>query len=105
MKSYIFLIVVVLVLLIGIAIVTLFGVNLTNDQYDRLKAIVLKWSGIVTFLGILVSTFKFDYGEETITVVAGFGAFLAYMLGLSNKNFVDGTTAGEGGNVDESDYI
>ena len=105
MKSYIFLITVIAVLLIAVTFVTIHGVDLTNEQYDRLKAIVLRWSGIVTFLGVLVSTFKFDYGEETITVVAALGAFMAYMLGLSNKNFIDGATAGEGGDVDESDYI
>ena len=87
MSNYIFLIVVLAVLAAAVIGITLHGVQLTNDQYDRLKGIVLKWSGIVTFLGVLVSTFHFSYGEETITVVAAAGAFMAYMLGLSNKSY------------------
>lgn len=91
MSNYIFLIVVLAVLAVAVIGITLHGVQLNNDQYDRLKGIVLKWSGIVTFLGVLVSTFHISYGEETITVVAAIGAFLAYMLGISDKNYFEGT--------------
>lgn len=90
MINYLFLIVVLAVLAIAVTIITLYGVKLTNEQYDRLKAIVVKWSGIVTLLGVLVSTFNFSYGEETITVVAAVGAFLAYVMGVSVKNYYDG---------------
>ena len=87
MANYAFLITVLVALGACVIGITLRGVNLTNEQYDRLKGIVIKWSGIVTFLGVLVSTFHFSYGEETITVVAAAGAFMAYMLGLSNKSY------------------
>ena len=74
MSNYIFLIVVLAVLAVAVIGITLHGEQLTNDQYDRLKGIVLKWSGIVTFLDVLVSTFHISYGKETITVVAAISA-------------------------------
>ena len=74
MSNYIFLIVVLAVLAVAVIGIILHGVQLTNDQYDRLKGIVLKWSGIVTFLDVLVSTFHISYGKETITVVAAISA-------------------------------
>ena len=91
MAKYTFMLIVLAVLAVAVIGITLYGVKLTNEQYDRLKNITLKWSGIVTFLGVLVSTFHFEYGEETITVVAAIGAFMAYMLGISDKNYVEGT--------------
>lgn len=87
MTQYIFMLTVLAVLAVAVICITLYGVNLSNDQYDRLKGIVVKWSGIVTFLGVLVSTFNFPYGEETITVVAAVGALLAYVMGVSAKNY------------------
>lgn len=105
MTKYAFLLIVLAVLAVGVTVITLYGVRLTNEQYDRLKAIVMKWSGIVTFLGVLVSTFTFEYGEETITVVAAIGAFMAYMLGVSDKHYTEGAVAEEDGDIDESDYL
>ena len=90
MTNYIFLIIVLTVLAIAVAIVTFTDYTLSNTQYDRLKALAVKWSGIVTLLGVLVSTFNFPYGEETITVVAALGAFLAYLLGISDKAYYGG---------------
>lgn len=87
MTQYTFLIVVLAVLFIAITFITYKGVCLSNEQYDRLKKIVMKWAGITTFLGVLVSTFSFAYGEETITVVAAVGAFLSYMMGVSEDNY------------------
>jgi hypothetical protein len=89
-------------------IVSFTRIKLTNEGYDRLKWLVVRWSGILTFLGALVSVFKFEHGAETITVVAAIGAFLAYMLGISEKDYNDGAAvdAKEGG-VDEisDDYF
>lgn len=99
MKQYAFLITTLAVLLVAVAFVTLHGVMLSNDQYDRLKKIVIRWSGITTFLGVIVATFDFPYGEETITVVAAIGAFMAYMLNTSDKSFNDGAT------VDEDEFL
>ena len=90
MTNYIFLIVVLAVLAAAVTVITLYGVRLSNEQYDRLKYIVIRWSGITTLLGVIVATFHFPYGEETITVVAAIGAFLAYMLGVSDKNYTEG---------------
>lgn len=107
MKQYAFLITTLAVLLVAVAFVTLHGVRLSNDQYDRLKTIVIRWSGITTFLGVIVATFNFPYGEETITVVAAIGAFMAYMLNISDKSYNDGAAiydddeALEDGDLDE----
>lgn len=107
MKQYAFLITTLAVLLVAVAFVTLHGVMLSNDQYDRLKKIVIRWSGITTFLGVIVATFDFPYGEETITVVAAIGAFMAYMLNISDKSYNDGAAiydddeALEDGDLDE----
>ena len=90
MANYTFLIVVLVILAIAVLGITLHGVQLTNEQYDRLKKIVLKWPGILTLLGVIVNVFHPSFGEETITVVA-IGAFLSYMLGVSDKNYVEGT--------------
>ena len=93
--KYLFLIVVLAVLAVAVTGVTLYGVRLTNEQYDRLKGIVIKWSGITTLLGVIVATFEVPYGEQTITTVAAIGAFLAYMLGVSDKHYTDGTVQTE----------
>ena len=94
-------IITLLVLAAGVSVLTLFGVKLTNEQYDRLKEIVVKWSGITTFLGVIVATFKTPYGNETITLVAAIGALLAYAMGLSIKNYVNSTASEEDEDGDE----
>lgn len=91
MANYSFLITVLVVLAAAVIGVTLRGIRLTNEQYDRLKKIVLKWPGILTLLGVIVNVFHPPFGEETITVVAAIGAFLSYILGVSDKNYVEGT--------------
>lgn len=91
MANYSFLITVLVVLVAAIVGITYRGIQLTNEQYDRLKNIVLKWPGILTLLGVIVNVFHPPFGEETITLVAAVGAFLSYMLGISNKNYVEGT--------------
>ena len=91
MANYTFLITVLVILAVAVIVITLHGVQLTNEQYDRLKKIVLKWPGILTLLGVIVNVFHPSFGEETITVVAAIGAFLSYMLGVSDKNYVEGT--------------
>lgn len=92
---YAFLISVLIVLGIAITAITLYGVRLSNEQYDRLKGIVIKWSAITTLLGVIVATFKVQYGAETITVVAAIGAFMARCLDVSVANFHDGATITE----------
>jgi len=107
MRQYAFLITTLAVLAVAVIFVTLHGVRLSNEQYDRLKNIVIKWSGITTFLGVIVATFSFPYGEETITLVAAIGAFMAYMLNISDKSYNDGAAiydddkALEDGDLDE----
>ena len=89
MGQYTFMIITLLALAAGVSVLTFFGVKLTDEQYDRLKDIVVKWSGITTFLGVIVATFKIPYGNETITIVAAIGALLAYAMGLSIKNYTE----------------
>ena len=105
MVNYTFMIVTLIALLVIVGGITFFGVNLSNEQYDRLKGIVIKWSGITTFLGVIVATFKAPYGNETITLVAAIGALLAYALNVSIKNYVDGAVPGEDGGVDADDDL
>lgn len=90
MRDYIFMISVIVVLALAMLIVTFSKFHLSNDQYDRMKAMVVKWPALLTFLGVLVATFHFSYGEETITIVSAIGALLAHCLGVSNKNFNEG---------------
>lgn len=91
MHDYIFMIAVLVVLGLSILVVTFCNIKLSNDQYDRLKDYVSKWPYLLTFLGVLVTTFGFPNGEETLTIVAAIGALLARILGVSTKNFIDGT--------------
>ena len=90
MTKYAFLIGVIVVLGIAITAITLYGIKLNNEQYDRLKGIVIKWSAITTLLGVIVATFRVPYGAETITVVAAIGAFMARCLDVSASNYNDG---------------
>ena len=90
LTKYAFLLITLLALAIAILIASLTSIKLSNEQYDRLKKLVLKWAGIMTFLGVIVSVFNPPFGSETLTLVAGIGAFLAYMLGVSNKNYSGG---------------
>lgn len=85
--NYLFLIV-TLVIVVAILCIAAFGkFKLTNEGYDRLKAVVIKWSYLVVFIGLIVKTFDIPYGVETVTIVAGIGAMFAGLLGISNVNF------------------
>ena len=85
--NYLFLIV-TLVIVVAILCIAAFGkFRLTNEGYDRLKAVVIKWSYLVVFIGLIVKTFDIPYGVETVTIVAGIGAMFAGLLGISNVNF------------------
>lgn len=93
MTNYIFMISVITILVLAVLAITFCNIHLNNDQYDRLKYIVLKWSAITTFLGVIVATFNdIPYGKETITIVAAIGALLAEVLNTSHKNHTDGAT-------------
>lgn len=104
MTKYAFLVGVIVVLGIAITAITLYGVRLNNEQYDRLKGIVIKWSAITTLLGVIVATFRVPYGAETITVVAAIGAFLARCLDVSVANFTDGAAPEYGDEPLADDY-
>ena len=90
MHNYTFMISVLVILGLSLLVVTFCNIKLSNEQYDRLKSYVSKWPYILTFLGVLVSTFNFSNGKETITVVAALGALLTHILGVSAKNYVEG---------------
>lgn len=106
MEKYSFLITVFVVLAFAIIGITLRGPQLSNEQYDRLKNIVLKWPGIMTLLGVVVTVFAPPFGEETITLVAAVGAFLAYMLGVSDKKYTEGAYIDDlEGGINEGDDI
>lgn len=85
--NYIFLIA-VLAVVIGVLLIASFtSFELDNYHYDRLKWVVLRWSYLVVFIGVIVKAFDVAYGAETVTIVAGLGAMLAGLLDISNTNY------------------
>lgn len=85
--KYLFLIITIAVVLGVLLIATFSKFKLSNEQYDRLKAIVIKWQYLVVFIALIVKTFDVQYGIETVTIVSGFGAMLAGLMGISNANY------------------
>lgn len=87
--NYLFLIITLAVIAVVLLIAGFTKFRLTNEGYDRLKWIVIRWSYIVVFIALVAKTFKMPYGLETVAVVTGFGAMLAGLMGISNKNYND----------------
>ena len=85
--KYLFLIITIAVVLGVLLIATFSKFKLTDEQYDRLKAVVIKWQYLVVFIALIVKTFDVPYGIETVTIVSGFGAMLAGLMGISNANY------------------
>lgn len=86
--NYLFLIIVLAVVLGVLAIASFTTFGLDDFHYDRLKWVVIRWSFLVTFIGLVVKTFDIPYGTETVTLVAGIGACLAGLLGISSSNYM-----------------
>ena len=77
-----------LIVVVGVLLIATFSkFQLSNEQYDRLKKTVTKWHYLVAFIALIVTTFNVIYGKETVTLVAGLGAMLAGLLGISNTNY------------------
>ena len=85
--NYIFMVSVIAIVLIVLAIASFSNFSLDNYHYDRVKWVVVRWSYLVTFIGVIVKTFDVPYGVETVTLVAGFGAMLAGLMSISSSNF------------------
>jgi hypothetical protein len=83
--NYLFLIIVLAVVLAVIAIAAFTNFELDNEHYDRLKWVVIRWSYISVFVGVIAKTFDIPYGVETVTIVAAIGAMLAGLLGVSTN--------------------
>lgn len=94
---YVFPLTVFGVVIAVLAIATFSNFELDNYHYDRLKWIVMRWAYLVTFIGVIVKTLNVPYGVETVTLVAGFGAMLAGLLGISASNYY--------GEVEDDDEI
>lgn len=93
MNSYIFLIVVLVVIAAIFAIATFTKFKLNNEQYDRLKWLAIHWDVFVVFLALLVKLFNMPHGTETVELVIGIGAAMAGLLNVANKNYKsDGMT-------------
>ena len=90
----------IILAILGIAIFTHF--ELDDEHYDRLKWVVIRWTYLVTFIGVIVKTFDIAYGVETVTIVAGIGAMLAGLLGISNMGYEERQKIDE---VEEEEYI
>ena len=87
--NYLFLIITLAVIAVVLLIAGFTKFRLANEGYDRLKWIVIRWSYIVVFIALVAKTFKMPYGLETVAIVTGFGAMLAGLMGISNKNYND----------------
>lgn len=87
--NYLFLIITLAVIAVVLLIAGFTKFRLTNEGYDRLKWLVVRWSYIVVFIALIAKTFKMPYGLETVAIVTGFGAMLAGLMGISNKNYND----------------
>lgn len=85
--NYLFLIIVLVIVIAVLVIASFTNFALDDEHYDRLKWIVIRWSYLVTFIALIVKTFNISYGIETVTIVAGIGAMLAGLLGVSKDNY------------------
>ena len=85
--NYIFPIAVFATVAIVLAIATFTNFELDNYHYDRLKWVVIRWSYLTTFIGLVATTLEMPYSTETVTLACGIGAMLAGFLGISKKNW------------------
>lgn len=85
--NYLFLIITLAVIVAILCVAAFSKFKLSNEGYDRLKSVVIKWQYIVVFIALIVKTFDVAYGIETVTIVSGFGAMLAGLMGISNVNY------------------
>lgn len=85
--NYIFPIAVFTTVAIVLAIATFTNFELDNYHYDRLKWVVIRWSYLTTFIGLVATTLEMPYSTETVTLACGIGAMLAGFLGISKKNW------------------
>ena len=91
MNSYIFLIIVLVVVLAILVIATFTRFQINDEQYDRLKWVALHWDVLVVFIALVVKLFDVPYGIETVSLVAGIGAALGGLLGVSNVQYKKAT--------------
>lgn len=82
-----FFIIVIALIAAILAAATFSRFEIRNEQYDRLKWIVVRWSYLVVFISLIVKTFDIEYGVETVTIVSGIGALLAGLMGISAQNY------------------
>ena len=93
----------IIVAILGVAIFTQF--SLSDQQYDRLKWIVIRWDYLIVFLGLVVKTFNVSYGLETVTIVGGIGALLAGLLHISNQTYEEHQKILEHKDTDENQML
>ena len=87
--NYIFLFSVIAIVIAVLVIAAFTNFRLDDEHYDRLKWVVIRWSYLVTFIGLIAKTFSIPHGMETVIVVGGIGAMLAGLLGISNRAYND----------------
>lgn len=85
--KYLFLIITLAVIAGVLSIAAFTKFRLDDEQYDRLKWIVIRWQYLVAFVALIVKLFSVSYGVETVMLVAGVGVMLAGLLGVANKNY------------------
>ena len=85
--NYIFPIAVFATAAIVLAVASFTNFELDNYHYDRLKWVVIRWSYLTTFIGLVATTLEMPYSTETVTLACGIGAMLAGFLGISKSNW------------------
>lgn len=85
--NYIFLISVIAAVAAVLVVAMFTNFRLDDEHYDRLKWVVIRWSYLVTFIGLIVKTFEVPFGMETVILVGGIGAMLAGLLGISTQAY------------------
>lgn len=85
--NYIFPVAVFATVAIVLAVASFTNFELDNYHYDRLKWVVIRWSYLTTFIGLVATTLEMPYSTETVTLACGIGAMLAGFLGISKSNW------------------
>ncbi len=61
---------------------------MSNKMYDKLKWFTLIFlPALITFAGIVMKSFNFQYTDVVLTIATAFDTFLGTILGISNIQY------------------
>lgn len=62
--------------------------SMSNKVYDFLKWFcMIALPALITFYGVIGSTFNIPYTQEIVTIAVAFNTMLGAILGISNSNY------------------